>query len=44
MMALYLDVHVPAAIGAELRRRGVDIFTVQENGAATMEDGALLNG
>lgn len=42
MTALYLDVHVPAAIGVELRRRGVDILTAQEDGAATLEDEAIL--
>ena len=42
MTALYLDVHVPAAIGVELQRRGVDILTAQEDGAATFEDEELL--
>lgn len=28
----YLDEHVPNAIAAGLRRRGVDVFTVQEAG------------
>jgi hypothetical protein len=42
MTGLYLDVHVPAAIAAELRRRGVDILTAQEDGMAQSEDEALL--
>jgi len=32
MTSLYLDVHVPAAIAAELRRRGLDVLTAQEDG------------
>ena len=42
MTALYLDVHVPAAIAAELRRRGVDVLTAQEDGATELEDDDLL--
>jgi hypothetical protein len=33
-VALYLDVHVHHAITVELRKRGVDILTVQEDGTA----------
>jgi hypothetical protein len=29
---LYMDVHVPAAITAGLRRRGIDVLTSQEDG------------
>jgi hypothetical protein len=42
MTALYLDVHVPAAIAAELRRRGVDVLTAQEDGATELDDNDLL--
>ena len=42
MTPLYFDVHVPAAIAAELRRRGVDVITAQEDGTAELEDEALL--
>ena len=42
MTSLYLDVHVPAAIAAELRRRGVDVLTAQEDGATELEDDGLL--
>ena len=40
MTPLYLDVHVPAAIAAELRRRGVDVLTAQED-STTELDGAV---
>jgi hypothetical protein len=30
-VALYMDVHVPAAITRELRRRDVDVLTAQED-------------
>ena len=42
MTSLYLDVHVPAAIAAELRRRGVDVLTAQEDTTTELEDDALL--
>lgn len=42
MTSLYLDVHVPAAIAAQLRARGVDLITAQEDGATELEDDALL--
>jgi len=42
MTPLYLDVHVPAAIAAALRRRGVDVLTTQEDGATELEDDDLL--
>src|SRR4051794_34263836 len=43
MLALYMDVHVPAAITRALRRRGLDVLTAQEDGAARMLDPALLD-
>jgi hypothetical protein len=42
MTALYLDVHVPAAIADQLRRRGVDVLTAQEDGSTELDDPALL--
>ena len=42
-VALYMDVHVRWAITAGLRRRGVDVLTVQEDRAARFEDPALLD-
>lgn len=42
MTPLYLDVHVPAAIATDLRRRGVDALTAQEDGAARLADTDLL--
>lgn len=37
-----MDVHVPFSITDQLRRRGVDVLTAIEEGAATLEDGELL--
>lgn len=42
MTSLYFDVHVPAAIATQLRRRGVDLLTAQEDGTAQLEDADLL--
>jgi hypothetical protein len=42
MTALYLHVHVPAAIAAQLHRRGVDVLTAQDDDATELEDAALL--
>jgi hypothetical protein len=39
---LYLDVHVDKAIHDQLRLRGVDVLRAQDDGAAEMEDGELL--
>lgn len=39
---LYMDHHVPAAITAGLRQRGVDVVTALEDGAAMFDDDALL--
>jgi predicted nuclease of predicted toxin-antitoxin system len=38
-----MDVHVRWAITAGLRRRGLDVLTAQEDGAARFEDPALLD-
>ncbi len=42
MTPLYLDVHVPAAIATQLRSRGVDLITAQEDETIELEDDALL--
>ena len=42
-VALYMDVQVRWAITAGLRRRGVDVLTPQQDGAARFEDPALLD-
>ena len=41
-IGLYMDVHVPMGITEQLRRRGVDVLTAIEDGAATLEDDELL--
>ena len=42
MTPLYFDVHVPAAIAAQLRRRGVDVLTAQEDETTELKDHELL--
>ncbi len=42
-VALYLDVHVRAAVTEGLRLRGVDVLTAQEDGADEMDDPDLLD-
>ncbi len=37
-----MDVHVPLPITEQLRRRGVDVLTTQEDGSDEMEDDDLL--
>jgi predicted nuclease of predicted toxin-antitoxin system len=39
----YFDVHVPRAITLQLRLRGVDVLTAQEDGAERLADPALLD-
>ncbi len=39
---LYMDVHVPWPITEQLRCRGVDVVTAQDDGAATLPDDELL--
>src|SRR2546427_7640284 len=41
-VALYMDVHVPQPITDQLRRRGVDVLTVIEDGWAERNDEGLL--
>ena len=40
---LYVDVHVRRAVTDRLRLRGVDVLTALEDGAAELEDPALLD-
>ena len=42
MLTLFMDHHVPFAITAGLRKRGVDVRTAEEDGSATLEDDPLL--
>ncbi|MEK6303239.1 MAG: DUF5615 family PIN-like protein [Acidobacteriota bacterium] len=42
-MLLFMDVHVPFAITAGLRLRGIDVLTAQEDGAAELADSLLLD-
>lgn len=42
-LKLYMDVHVPDAITAGLRLRGVDVVTAQEDGARRLSDTPLLD-
>jgi hypothetical protein len=39
---LYMDVHVHAAVTEQLRRRGVDVVTAQDDGALQFPDDQLL--
>ena len=39
---LYMDVHVPRAVTTALRMRAIDVLTAQEDGAAELDDGHLL--
>ena len=41
-LRLYMDHHIPAAITAGLRRRGIDCLTAAEDGAEQREDPDLL--
>lgn len=40
---LYMDEHVPSAITAGLKSRGVDVITVQEDGRGGFDDPELLD-
>lgn len=42
-VALYMDVHIPKAITAGLRARGVDVLTAQEDSATHLSDKQLLD-
>jgi hypothetical protein len=40
---LFMDVHIDRAITVELRKRGADVLTAQEDGSGTLADPALLD-
>lgn len=41
-LAYYMDVHIPAAVTAGLRLRGIDVLTTQEDQYGTADDESLL--
>jgi len=41
-VGLYMDVHVPSAITFQLRSRGVDVLTAQDDSTTELEDDQLL--
>jgi predicted nuclease of predicted toxin-antitoxin system len=41
-VGLYRDVHVARAVTIALRMHGIDVLTAQQDGAATLDDLALL--
>jgi len=41
-LALYMDEHVPVPITEGLRRRGIDVLTVQQDGFAGRSDAHVL--
>ena len=41
-VALYMDVHVPGPISQQLRRRGVDVLTAQEDAHDEVDDTQVL--
>ena len=42
-LRFYMDVHIPYAITMQLRRRGVDVLTSQEDGTKRLDDSNLLD-
>jgi predicted nuclease of predicted toxin-antitoxin system len=38
-----MDVHVPFTITSQLRHRGVDVLTAQEDGSERLDDASLLD-
>lgn len=42
-VSLYMDEHIPKPITEELRRRGVDVLTVQEDNRQGTPDSDILN-
>ena len=42
-LKLYMDEHVPTVLTEGLRQRGVDVFTVQEDGRLGIADSELLD-
>ncbi len=42
-IALYMDVHIPQSITIQLRRRGIDVLTAQEDNTIALPDDQLLD-
>jgi hypothetical protein len=42
-LPIYMDVNVPGPVTRELRRRGIDVLTAQEDGRRTHSDPSLLD-
>ncbi len=42
-LQFFMDHHVPASITTELRRRGIDVLTAQEDGSDQLVDDLLLD-
>jgi hypothetical protein len=43
VITFYMDVHVPRAITEQLRLRGIDVLTAQQDGTTELEDAELLD-
>jgi hypothetical protein len=43
MVSFYMDHHVPSAITAGLRNRGIDVLTAAEDGSELLENESLLD-
>jgi Domain of unknown function (DUF5615) len=41
-VALYMDVHVPGQITRQLRQRGIDVLTAQDDGCGMVADQQIL--
>jgi Domain of unknown function (DUF5615) len=41
-IGLYMDVHIPQSITVQLRRRGIDVLTAQEDNTIELPDDQLL--
>ena len=42
-IAYYIDVHIPNAVTVQLRMKGVDVLTAQEDGTRELPDPELLD-
>jgi len=42
-VALYMDAHVHSAVTEQMRRRGIDVLTAQEDGSDHLDDESLLS-
>jgi predicted nuclease of predicted toxin-antitoxin system len=41
-LSIYMDVHIPMAVTAGLRRRNIDVLTSQQDGTAQLSDDRLM--